>query len=564
MNASACLQQLAATGIDVLDAEAAARHYGQDTGGGRRRYAGAFRVRQQADIAHVLQLANAAGWALWPVSGGRNFGYGTALPVGDDHYLLDLSALKGIRFDPDSLSATVEAGVTQGELAVALERAGLDWLVPTTGAGPHGSLIGNALDGGYGLTPVCDHFDALTRLQGWWGNGRAFDHSFAQLGCTGLARSWRAGIGPNPAGLLHQSALGIVGAASIRMQRKPEATRLLLLRFHREADFLASLPALSALQEELPMLAGILFMSDLRVLAGQDDRPLLQVAHLSAHSPGGSRRDQLRNMARRRGLSAWLGVGTLFGARAAVAGAVADLVRRLPLADVHAFTLRQIDWLGALADVLPARLSLRNSLQALRSTANMIRGRPDASYLKLAYALQPATKTVGADAHPARDGCGILWYAPLLPLQADALHDFLLGEAEQILREHGFDSLLGATTRSPTVLTCTLPILFDRHDDDAVVRADFCYRALVRAGLTRGFPPYRLGSQYMDLLHGHAPASEHADAFAFADAFAGRSADGSAARSAGALAVDACGEPAIDFADLLDPNRVLQRGRYRL
>ncbi len=555
MNASACLQQLAATGIEVLDAEQAARAYGQDTGGGRRRYAGAFRVRQQADIAHVLQLANAAGWALWPVSGGRNFGYGTALPVGDDHYLLDLSALKGIRFDPDSLSATVEAGVTQGELAAALEHAGLDWLVPTTGAGPRGSLIGNALDGGYGLTPVCDHFDALTRLQGWWGNGQAFDHSFAQLGCTGLARSWRAGIGPNPAGLLHQSALGIVGAASIRMQRKPEATRLLLLRFRREADFLASLPALSALQEELPMLAGILFMSDLRVLAGHDDRPLRPAGTATSNATNAraartdalsARRDHLRALARRRGLSPWLGVGTLFGARSAVAGAVQDLVRRLPRADVHAFTLRQIDWLGRLADVLPQRLSLRNSLQALRSTANMIRGRPDASYLKLAYALQPAEKTVGADAHPARDGCGILWYAPLLPLQAEAVSDFLLGDAEQILREHGFDSLLGATIRSPTVLTCTLPILFDRHDDDAVVRADFCYRALVRAGLARGFPPYRLGSQYMDLLHGNRVA--------------GATPDNGVAEIDPVISSDG----RIDFADLLDPKRVLQRGRYPL
>ena len=33
-----------------------------------------------------------------------------------------------------------------------------DYLVPTTGAGGHVSLLGNTLERGYGLTPWVDHF----------------------------------------------------------------------------------------------------------------------------------------------------------------------------------------------------------------------------------------------------------------------------------------------------------------------------------------------------------------------------------------------------------------------
>jgi hypothetical protein len=68
------------------------------------------------------------------------------------------------------------------------------------------------------------------------------------------------------------------------------------------------------------------------------------------------------------------------------------------------------------------------------------------------------------------------------------------------LLQHGFDPLLAVTSRSPRVLSGTIPLLFDRKLPEQVARAKACYRHLVKVGLENGWPPYRLGVDFMDLI----------------------------------------------------------------
>jgi hypothetical protein len=92
-----------------------------------------------------------------------------------------------------------------------------------------------------------------------------------------------------------------------------------------------------------------------------------------------------------------------------------------------------------------------------------------------------------------------LWYAPLLPFTPQAVRRYreIMGE---VLARHGFDPLLAVTSRSPRVLSATIPLLFDPANPEDVARAKLCYRDLVSTGLRRGWPPYRLGVDYMDLI----------------------------------------------------------------
>ena len=71
----------------------------------------------------------------------------------------------------------------------------------------------------------------------------------------------------------------------------------------------------------------------------------------------------------------------------------------------------------------------------------------------------------------------------------------------EVLLTHGFDPLLALTTRSSRVLSATIPIIFDPQDTAAVARAKACYSALVQAGLAEGWPPYRIGSEYMEHIY---------------------------------------------------------------
>lgn len=118
-------------------------------------------------VVELVRLANREVIALYPVSTGNNWGYGSSLPVTDDAVVVNLSRMdRVLELDQELGLVKLEPGVTQAKLAAYLEERGLDFLVPVTGAGPEASLLGNALERGYGLTPATDHFAALVRLRG--------------------------------------------------------------------------------------------------------------------------------------------------------------------------------------------------------------------------------------------------------------------------------------------------------------------------------------------------------------------------------------------------------------
>lgn len=491
-------------GITLLDEPRALEPYRPDTGAATRYPSAAVVVNDVAAVPRILAAANAHRVPLWPISGGRNFGYGTAQPVQSGSVLVDLSPLKQIEIDSEAAVARIQPGVTQHDLEQAIRRAGAHLLVPTTGVGPNGNILGNALDGGYGLTPVVDHFEAISELSGFWGNGLPFRHVYQALHCRDLAERWRAGTGPYWAGLLRQGNFGIATQATVQLARMPEDCRILVFEWRSDARFEASQEALSRIAEEIPGIGGIIMMNDSRILATQPDAPLATTRR------GEERVAYLAGEARRRKISSWTALGTLYGSKASVRGAVRDIRRRVGGCRIWSFSTTQVRLLQAVFRLLPGRAfpSLRRHLGSLVSALGTVEGVPITAFLKIAYALESGPRLLDTAAHPARDGQGILWYAPLVPFTAQAVRRYreIMGE---VLARHEFDPLLAVTSRSSRVLSATIPLLFDPSRPEEVQRAKACYRDLVRTGLRQGWPPYRLGVDYMDLI-GHEEGSEQA------------------------------------------------------
>lgn len=482
-------------GIEVLTREGAANTYGADTGASERRPQGAIIVKEADAIEAILALANQYKVPLWPISGGRNFGYGTALPVDTRSYILDLSRLKRINIDVGSSTALIEPGVTQADLHAAIKKSGANLLVPTTGVGPNGNILGNALDGGYGLTPITDHFNAVCELSGYWGNGTEFRHTYQDLNCPEMAKRWGAGTGYSWAGLLRQGNFGIVTKARVQLARAPEACRILIFEWKSDAEFIASQPKLNLLSEDILGIGGIIMMNNCRILSTQVDTPL------ASPLQGDERAAFLRKLAKERKISAWTGLGTLYGSDASVKGAVRDIRRRLKGVRVWSFSPEQIRQLQKFEQYLPhwGFAALRRHFGALVNTLGTVEGFPIVAFLKIAYALDPTAKKLDVTSHPAKDGAGILWYAPLVPFDSEQVERYRQVMSACLL-QHGFDPLLAVTSRSPRVLSGTIPLLFDRKKPEDVARAKACYRHLVKVGLENGWPPYRLGVDFMDLI----------------------------------------------------------------
>ena len=101
--------------------------------------------------------------------------------------------------------------------------------------------------------------------------------------------------------------------------------------------------------------------------------------------------------------------------------------------------------------------------------------------------------------NPAQDGCGVLWYSPLVPMQPQQVRKY----CEMIKRvciKHGLDPLITLTSLSDKVFDSTIPLLFERNDPEAVKRASTCYRELFEEGKKMGMIPYRMSIHCMDLI----------------------------------------------------------------
>src|SRR5687767_15498798 len=116
-----------------------------------------LRPADRAEVQQCVRIANRFHVPVYPISTGRNWGYGTRAPV-EDGVLLDLGRLNRIvDFDVELAYVTIEPGVTQRQLYRFLEDRGSHLWMDATGASPECSIIGNTMERGFGHTPMGEH-----------------------------------------------------------------------------------------------------------------------------------------------------------------------------------------------------------------------------------------------------------------------------------------------------------------------------------------------------------------------------------------------------------------------
>src|SRR5262249_27816849 len=103
------------------------------------------------EVQQVVAVARSSRIPLYPLSTGRNWGFGSALPVCGPAALVDLGRMDRIlKVDPEFGCAVFEPGVTQGKMADHLVALGGTLKLNVTGAGRDTSIVGNVLDHGVG------------------------------------------------------------------------------------------------------------------------------------------------------------------------------------------------------------------------------------------------------------------------------------------------------------------------------------------------------------------------------------------------------------------------------
>jgi hypothetical protein len=136
----------------------------------------------------------------------------------------------------------------------------------------------------------------------------------------------------------------------------------------------------------------------------------------------------------------------------------------------------------------------RAVLEQMARRLDLTEGRPSEIALPLAYFRSLAVPPEhGCD--PARDGCGLLCYAPVVPMRPDRVRCYV-DTVRRECRSHGLDAPITLTSLSAHAFDSTIPLLFSRDSAAEGARAEACYRAPFAAGRAEGFVPYRVGVQF--------------------------------------------------------------------
>lgn len=431
-------------------------------------------------------------------------GYGTALPEKDENaaVILDLSELNRVLyFDPKTGIVTVQPGVTQSMLRAFLDKNGArNFMVPVSGAGPNCSVLGNALERGYGITPYTDHFAAVNSIKAYLPDGSLYEPALSVLDQSGselVDKSFKWGVGPYVDGIFSQSGFGIVIEATLALKEKPEGFDSFYLRFKRDEDFIA---AIGAVADILKMHEGVVgsinLMDRRRVISMVADNPNGPESHIVMSD------EQVDDLSKKHDVAAWTIAGSIYGTRRVVAAARKDIKQRVRgLGCQTLFSsgllIRLGRWiLNRLPDSVLRRE--REMIRALDMGIEIMRGIPNQVALPLSYwrTPRPAGDMV---LDPSRDGCGLLWYAPLLPMDAGKMRTFI-EMVRDICPKHHIEPMITLTNFSHHCSDSTIPILFNLSNSSAVKDAKNCLSELVQTGLKKGFVPYRLNIDQQQTL----------------------------------------------------------------
>lgn len=168
------------------------------------------------DVQTIVRWANETGYPLYPISLGRNLGYGGSAPRVPGGIVVDLGKRmhKILNIDGDNASCVVEPGVTYFRLYEEIQARGLPLWIDTPDLGG-GSLLGNAMDRGVGYTPYGDHWAMHCGMEVVLPNGELLRTGMGAMpGPDGADnptwQSFQNAFGPQVDGIFSQSNFGIV------------------------------------------------------------------------------------------------------------------------------------------------------------------------------------------------------------------------------------------------------------------------------------------------------------------------------------------------------------------
>lgn len=475
------------------------REAGTATFATTQRVLAVLRPRDRAQVQECLRAANHFGIPLYPISSGKNWGYGSRVPPADGCVLLDLGRLTRILdFNEELGYVTVEPGVTQRQLYGYLRQRGSGLWMDSTGSSPDCSLIGNVMERGFGHTPYGDHFAHVCGLEIVLPTGEVVETGSARFpGCrTAAVNRW--GVGPSLDGLFSQSNLGVVTRMTVWLMPEPECFEAFFFRSEDPAGLPALIDSLRQLRLRDILRSSIHIANDYKVLNGLQQYPWQETAGHTPLTP-----ECMAHFRKTLTFGYWNASGGLYGTRGQVSEAKRLLRKALRGQNgrLRFLSEKKLRWARRFAKAFSVmmRWDVTRTIEIVTPVVGLMRGVPTVQSLASVYWRK--RMPVPPDPNPDRDRCGLLWYAPVAPAQGREVAA-LTQLAGEVLLPSGFEPMISLTVLTPRTVYAVISITYDREVAGEDERAMNTYFELSRRCTEAGYYPYRLGIQGMTATGG--------------------------------------------------------------
>lgn len=460
------------------------------------------------EISALIAKSRANGQALYPVSSGLNWGYGSRSTVTADNIVVDLSRMNRI-LNADEISldnpvAVIEPGVTQQQLYDFLQERCPELTFNVTGAARDTSIIGNALDRGVGYSGP--RKDDLFGLEVVTGTGEVMRTGFRRLGDDSpLAHCHPFGLGPMLDGLFFQGNFGIVTSACFRLYPRRPREVAVSLALRKVEDLPLFINALARLKRE-GLLTSVTHIGN---RARTHSSMAYGVTQYLERECGFSPADALREAEKALKIVApdeWTSLASVGGTRAQVRAALAEIRRR-----TRGFARLMVVTEGLLnlgyavthrLRAIPFARANAAAIAAMRPLHKLALGIPtDVAIENLLWKFgHPNTHAAELD----QSRCGLMFINPALPLDGAFVARFV---EEMKQTAAGFDHTLYMTlnVETSTSLVAVINLLFDRSVAEEVERAHRCAKALHGVIRHNGLEVYRARVDMMADITANTP-----------------------------------------------------------
>jgi len=452
-----------------------------------------LRPANRDEVQACVKIANQCKTPLYPISTGKNWGYGSSVPVRDNCVVLDLGRMDRIvSFDEDLAYITVEPGVTQQQVYDFLREKQSDLFLGVTGGPRDSSLIGATMDRGVAKGPYGDRFQYVLGTEAVLPTGECIHTGFGRFEQAQAGKTHRWGVGPYLDGLFSQSNLGIVTQMTFLLSPIASHFQICIFTLEEESQIEPLFDTLRTLLLRGTLDTAFVLSNDYRMFSYSQQYPW---AETGGQTPlPAYLRENLREKWQ---AGLWFCEVALYSQsleQAQVERNMVDAALRPYVSSLYFIDEAIVQQPDALRQMLPGYDPAEVQEWFVN---NLQRGIPSDADIPMTYWRK--SESLPAALNPDRDRCGFIWCAPVTPFVGSCVRESV-AIVEETCQAHGYEPSMALNCINARNIYVTAAIIYDREVAGEDERAMACYEDLLGRLVAAGYLPYRLGTHAMNLL----------------------------------------------------------------